>query len=193
MAITLPITTARKTAHFLVVCYFFMAGCGHSTPGLELDSDSKVAARSEGALRGVDDVHTTVNDTKHDFGVLEPGQSVTHIFSYRNTSNHSLTVAQVLTPCACTVTRTNTSCIRPGENLELEVVFRAPSGNRNERKRIGVQFTEAEAPYLEFELSALVRPPISANPSTVSLGRLARGHRVTASFDLSDYTSAVSS
>ena len=58
-----------------------------------------------------------------DFGTLEEGEKVEHIFKFTNTSNNPLTISNARGSCGCTVPEWPKEPIAPGEKGEIKVKF----------------------------------------------------------------------
>jgi hypothetical protein len=71
-------------------------------------------------------------ETQFDFGDIEQGEVVEHVFAFENTGNQPLVLSNVMTTCGCTVPAWPREPIAPGANGELKVKF-------NSRGKIGIQ------------------------------------------------------
>ncbi|HIB78103.1 MAG TPA: DUF1573 domain-containing protein [Flavobacteriales bacterium] len=58
-----------------------------------------------------------------DFGTLEDGDKVEHIFKFTNTSNNPLTISNARGSCGCTVPEWPKEPIAPGGTGEIKVKF----------------------------------------------------------------------
>jgi hypothetical protein len=72
------------------------------------------------------------SEEKFDFGDIEQGEVVEHVFAFENTGNQPLVLSNVMTTCGCTVPAWPKEPIAPGANAELKVKF-------NSRGKIGIQ------------------------------------------------------
>lgn len=67
---------------------------------------------------------TLVLDEKvFDFGPLQEGEKVEHIFEFTNTSNNPLTISNAKGSCGCTVPEWPREPIAPGEKGEIKVKY----------------------------------------------------------------------
>lgn len=57
------------------------------------------------------------------FGKVKPGEQLRHVFKFKNTGNHPLTIKDVKTSCGCTITKWNKNPIPVGETGEIGVSF----------------------------------------------------------------------
>lgn len=71
-------------------------------------------------------------EANYDFGDIQQGDVVEHVFAFENTGNEPLVISDVRTTCGCTAPSWPREPIPPGEEGELTVRF-------NSRGKIGVQ------------------------------------------------------
>ncbi len=64
-----------------------------------------------------------LEEQEFDFGTLEEGEKVEHIFKFTNTSNNPLTISNARGSCGCTVPEWPKEPIAPGEKGEIKVKF----------------------------------------------------------------------
>lgn len=68
-----------------------------------------------------------------DFGTVEAGEVVTHVFKFKNTGSEPLIITDAKAGCGCTVPKKPTEPVAPGEEGAITVEFnsRGKSGNQN--------------------------------------------------------------
>ena len=71
-------------------------------------------------------------EASFDFGDIEQGDIVEHVFKFENTGNQPLILSNVMTTCGCTAPSWPREPIAPGESSEILVKF-------NSRGKIGIQ------------------------------------------------------
>ena len=83
---------------------------------------------------------TTVDfaDTKHDYGVIEQGEKVAHIFKFKNTGNEPLVLSNVKPSCGCTTPKWTKEPIAPGADGEIHVEFDSKGKNGKQTKTVTV-------------------------------------------------------
>lgn len=59
----------------------------------------------------------------HDFGDIEQGDKVSHVFNFENSGTQPLILSNVLTTCGCTATDWPRDPIAPGDGGKIEVSF----------------------------------------------------------------------
>lgn len=62
-------------------------------------------------------------NTSHDFGAIEEGQTVEHTFSFTNTGDAPLIISNARASCGCTVPEWPRQPIAPGETGRIKVSF----------------------------------------------------------------------
>lgn len=125
---------------------------------------------------------------QHNFGLLKPNVKVRHSFTIRNDSNIRWTFVRFHTNCACTVTHTSAPKIEPGESVPVEVEYKTPSANATERRHVGVQFAESQAPFFWLEVKAVVRHAVSLLPAELVFNRVGRGQQTEQAFEVQNFS-----
>lgn len=72
------------------------------------------------------------SEESHDFGTINEGDKVEHIFTFTNTGNAPLIISKAVGSCGCTVPEWPKEPIAVGEQGEIKVIF-------NSRKKPGKQ------------------------------------------------------
>jgi hypothetical protein len=101
---------------------------------------------------------------EHDLGRVRPGQKVRHRFTIANDSGSTWTLACLHNGCACTAAQLLTKAVLPGNCMEVDVDYTAAPLNSDDRRRVGVEFAEEDAPFVWLEMRACIRAPISVFP-----------------------------
>ncbi|MCE2846359.1 MAG: DUF1573 domain-containing protein [Sphingobacteriales bacterium] len=65
----------------------------------------------------------TFDEMQFDFGTINSGEKVTHVFSFTNSGTADLIISQVKASCGCTTPSYPENPISPGERGEIKVVF----------------------------------------------------------------------
>ncbi len=111
----------------------------------EINSGSRISEiiRNPASASGLKD---TVNVAKmefdasqFDFGEVEEGQVVTHIFKFTNTGKIPLLINNARSTCGCTVPIWPKNPIAPGKGGEIEVKFNTKNKVKNQMKPITIQ------------------------------------------------------
>ncbi len=77
-------------------------------------------------------------DTKHDYGVIEQGEKVSHVFTFKNTGNEPLVLSNVKPSCGCTTPKWTKEPIAPGDDGEIHVEFDSKGKSGKQTKTVTV-------------------------------------------------------
>ena len=77
-------------------------------------------------------------ETKHDYGVIEQGEKVAHVFKFKNTGNEPLVLSNVKPSCGCTTPKWTKEPIAPGDNGEIHVEFDSKGKSGKQTKTVTV-------------------------------------------------------
>lgn len=86
----------------------------------------------------VDGPQITFVESTHDFGDIEQGTKVNHVFEFENSGTEPLILSNVLTTCGCTATSWPREPIAPGEGGEIAVSFNSAGKMGKQNKVITV-------------------------------------------------------
>lgn len=75
---------------------------------------------------------------EHDFGTMDEGDAVTHVFSFTNTGSEPLILDKCKGSCGCTVPQCPKEPIPPGANGEIEVKFNSKGKKNNQTKTVTI-------------------------------------------------------
>ena len=75
---------------------------------------------------------------EHDFGTMDEGDAVTHVFSFTNTGSEPLILAKCKGSCGCTVPQCPKEPIAPGASGEIEVKFNSKGKKNNQTKTVTI-------------------------------------------------------
>ena len=105
---------------------------------------------------GADKSVTTVSmdQSEKNFGNIPLNEKREHIFMLVNTGNRPLVIYDVVTSCGCTKAEYGKEPVRPGETLELKVIYNAEDKGRF-RKNLTVYCNAEDSP-LKFSISGTV-------------------------------------
>jgi hypothetical protein len=120
-------------------------------------------------------------------GLVRHGQKVRRRFTITNDSGSKWTLVRLHNDCACTAGRPLTEEVSPGASMEVDVDYTARPANLDDRRRVGIEFAEAAAPFVWLEIRACIRAPISVFPPRPTIVPARRGHRES-SFEIHNCT-----
>ena len=114
-------------------------GCGD--PSSSSSGPDLAALHSSSAPedpRGPNGSPKPVMALEHDFGLVRPGETLRHEFTVRNSTSSTWTLRQIVTTCACTVTRASAGSIPPGGAERFEGRYRMPSRSADKSQTITI-------------------------------------------------------
>lgn len=80
----------------------------------------------------------TFAETKHDFGIIEQGEKVAHVFKFTNTGNEPLVLSNVRASCGCTTPNWTKEPVAPGDEGEIHVEFDSKGKSGKQTKTVTV-------------------------------------------------------
>ncbi|MBE2256153.1 MAG: DUF1573 domain-containing protein [Ignavibacteria bacterium] len=90
------------------------------------------------------------NELKYDFGKVEEGIQLSHIFKFKNTGEETLIIKSVNAGCGCTgVTVGDKKEYREGEEGEIKVSFNTQGRSGIQSKSVYVQTNDPEKPNID--------------------------------------------
>ena len=93
-------------------------------------------------VTGIDTTHTRTTvkflATEHDFGQVNEGEKVTHVYEVLNTGDADLLLQSVKPSCGCTTPKFDKKPIRPGKKGSIQVVFNTKGRPGKQRKTVSV-------------------------------------------------------
>jgi Protein of unknown function (DUF1573) len=78
------------------------------------------------------------DNDKHEFGIVDEGEVVKHIFKFTNTGNEPLLITNAKGSCGCTVPTWPHEPVPPGGSGEIKVEFNTKGKPGNQSKRVTV-------------------------------------------------------
>lgn len=98
-----------------------------------------------------------VPESRHEFGSVDAGQTVSHTFQLINTGTTALKIKEVRTTCGCTVADLDIDVLEPDEvaSLTVRVAMGKSSGRR--QRAVTVLSNDPNAPQLQLVMAADVQ------------------------------------
>lgn len=85
------------------------------------------------------------DETVHEFGVIEQGDAVSHVFSFRNEGGDTLIVRDLRPSCGCTASTASSPIVGPGETGAIRVTFNSAGKIGRIRKTVLVLTNDTHA------------------------------------------------
>lgn len=95
----------------------------------------------------------------HDFGTIQQGDVIEHVFTFRNTGNAPLVISSAKPSCGCTVPSWPQEPIMPGETGEIKAAFNSSHKSGPQNKSIRV-FTNADEQPVVITLKGNINIPV---------------------------------
>lgn len=132
---------------------------------------------------GVDEQHTgallDLPEKEFDFGTLNEGVEVRHVFPLRNIGDKRLEIKAAFSTCGCTVPHVKQHEINPGQTGELEVVLDTSMKQGAVTKPIEIRTNDSVNPVVTIHIKANVRgahADLSDVKAKIFTGRCAACH-----------------
>ena len=77
-----------------------------------------------------------IEDSNFDFGTINEGDKVEHIFKFTNTGNGSLMVINAQPSCGCTVPEWTKNPLKKGESGEIKIIFNSAGKSGQQQKTV---------------------------------------------------------
>ena len=93
-------------------------------------NETNVAAAADRDAKAGEYPVMTFAEKEFDFGTIEGGTSVEHVFTFTNTGKSNLVIVDAKSSCGCTVPTFTDKPVPPGESGELLVKFNGSGENQ---------------------------------------------------------------
>jgi hypothetical protein len=102
-------------------------------------------------------------DTSFDFGKIDEGKKVSHVFKFKNTGNNPLVIESARPSCGCTVTEYTKDTIAPGADGMVNATYDSKDRNGQINKTIDVS-ANTDPRITTLKISAFVLDKKQAGP-----------------------------
>ncbi len=101
---------------------------------------SKPAAGADAAAAEDDTPKTKIefSEMTHDFGVIDEGEKVSHVFKFKNSGEEPLIINSAKGSCGCTVPEWPRDPIAPGGEGEIKVEFNSKGKKNKQTKTVTI-------------------------------------------------------
>jgi hypothetical protein len=79
-----------------------------------------------------------VDNTEFNFGKIEQGEKVDHVYVLTNTGKSELLIRKVKASCGCTAVQPEKQVIAPGESVDIRTVFNSAGKTGNQNKTVTI-------------------------------------------------------
>lgn len=126
---------------WLCVVSFAVTSCNSNSTKIGGDVDPSIADNNKTASNPDAQNPEPKFKFEHDewdFGKINEGEEVKHIYRFTNVGNEDLVINKVVATCGCTIPRWNREPIQPGGSGEIEVKFNSKNKPGNQVKGVTV-------------------------------------------------------
>ena len=99
----------------------------------------------------------TFEEVSFDFGDIQQGDKVQHVFAFENTGTEPLILTNVQTTCGCTVPKWPREPIPPGQRAEIKVHFDS-SGKMGKVNKVVKVISNAVTPISQVTITTNILP-----------------------------------
>src|SRR5215813_8435052 len=128
--------------------------------------------------------HIVFAEPVFDFGKVEQGEQVTHLFRFTNQGGQELRIESVKTSCGCTAAVISEDVIPPGKEGTISATFDTTHFSGEKAKGITVYSNDPLQPVTTLTLQGEVTIEVAAEPAQLYLGRLRRGEEATRTIEV---------
>ena len=95
-------------------------------------------------------------EENYDFGEIEQGVVLTHVFNFENIGEDTLKISRVLSSWGCTASLLSSEVIAPGETGELSVTFKSKKRKGKNKKSIRIYSNDHISKVKKITITAFV-------------------------------------
>jgi hypothetical protein len=128
--------------------------------------------------------HIVFAEPIYDFGTVEQGEKVMHLFRFTNKGQQDLRIERVKTTCGCTAVVLSVDLIKPGEEGTVSTTFDTTRYTGEKVRTVTVYSNDPVHPVTTLTLQGEITQDITAEPTQLYLGRVRRGEEVTRTVEI---------
>jgi len=119
-----------------------------------------------------------------DFGKVEQGEQVVHMFRFINQGGQDLRIESVKTSCGCTAAVISADVTSPGQEGTISATFDTTHFSGEKAKGVTVYSNDPQQPVTTLTLQGEITVEVTADPAQLYIGRVHRGDELTISIDV---------
>lgn len=124
------------------------------------------------------------NESVFDFGKVEQGAQVNHLFQFTNQGGQDLRIESVKTSCGCTAAVISSEVISPGQAGTISTTFDTTRFAGEKAKSVSVYSNDPLQPVTTLTLQGEITVEVDIEPPQLYLGRVRRGEETVRSVDI---------
>lgn len=113
-----------------------------------------------------------VDQSTFNFGSIEQGKEVIHVYPIRNKGDAPLTIKGVRASCGCTAANSSAPVIQSGKNGEIKVTFNSTNFSGEIHKTVYVDTNDPKTPTYTLNLKGTVLEDIALTPKQINMGQI---------------------
>ncbi len=121
-----------------------------------------------------------VEESTHDFGVMERDAKNTHVFVIKNSGGYPLVLRQGDTTCKCTMSKLAQEPIDPGEQADITLTWEAKSDSEQFRQTAEILTNDPQRPRVLLTIEGRIRASLAAMPPTINFSGMLESEERTA-------------
>ena len=126
----------------------------------------------------------TFTETVYDFGKVEQGDQVNHLFRFTNQGDRDLRIESVKTSCGCTAAVISSEVTAPGKEGTISATFDTTKFFGEKVKQVTVHSNDPIQPVVTLTLQGEIAVEVEVNPAQLYLGKIRRGASATHTIEL---------
>ncbi|MBI5789608.1 MAG: DUF1573 domain-containing protein [Candidatus Schekmanbacteria bacterium] len=156
----------QKLVLFMIAVNLLLPGYGLTAEPAKAPAaaETKVDAQPPKKESPAANSNITFENLEFDFGSIEQGEKVTHIFNFKNTGKDPLVIDKVQSSCGCTAAILSSKTILPGESGSIETTFNSSRFHGRINKTITVNSNDPDEPVVRLQLTGKVTSELMIIP-----------------------------
>ncbi|MGF1636765.1 MAG: DUF1573 domain-containing protein [Cyclobacteriaceae bacterium] len=139
-----------------LACVLFVLGsCGQKTQKEPTHMHDHAAHQA--ATTNVEKAKIAFDSEEYDFGVVDEGDIVEHVFVFKNTGESPLIIEKAMPSCGCTVPDWSKEPIAPGSNGEIKVKFDTNNKPNKQMKTVTI-YANTDPAEINLKIKGTVTP-----------------------------------
>lgn len=166
---------------FILLLAIVAVTAGVSLTLAQAQPDLVVSSPSPAAKGGP---HIVFPELTYDFGTVEQGEEVVHLFRFTNQGNQDLRIDGIKTSCGCTAAVVSSDILPPGQEGTISATFDTVHFAGEKVKTLTVYSNDPHQPVATLTLQGDVVVEVTAEPAQLYLGRIRRGEEVVQTIEV---------
>jgi hypothetical protein len=103
-----------------------------------------------------------LNEENYDFGEVEEGTAISHVFEFNNCADDTLRISRVRGTWGCTASLLSSEVIAPGQSGEIKITFNTKGKKGQNTKTVYIYSNDPDSPIRKITITATVVPKTAA-------------------------------